>query len=313
VRTIAASTSAELRVDAAGSDRQFHPFLYPVHTLPAESLSIVMVPRRWTVRRGVYAGLPVEVFLDKTMGYPPVPGVTYFNVRIAGPDELSVSLSTVLDDVLPLQVTIDHNYPAGAIPFTPADTAELWRALRRMEAVFGRDLFDPVVADAAWLPSPSEPHPRHRTVRVRRRPGTLANAWLHSSGEQRTLFQDLGGWAAGEPFTSFTIRHFWIDAGEILIGNIPHNGPPPMGWAVIYSHEMMHILGVGHTSNFPTPMGPGMRTEEPSIHDVAYMEMKQAVMLLQQEFNTFLGIVPGTIGERRIMLGLPALPSYQSR
>jgi hypothetical protein len=85
-----------------------------------------------------------------------------------------------------------------------------------------------------------------------------------------------------------------------------------MAWPTVLAHAMLHVLGVGHSCRVPTSQGPCLRTQEPSRHDVAHIELLREVMLLERELGTFLGVVPATIGERRLLLGLPtALPTLQ--
>ena len=54
-----------------------------------------------------------------------------------------------------------------------------------------------------------------------------------------------------------------------------------------------------------------MRTQEPLQYDAANLELLRKVMLLEREHKTFLGILPATIWERRIIHGLPVLPTLQ--
>lgn len=51
-----------------------------------------------------------------------------------------------------------------------------------------------------------------------------------------------------------------------------------------------------------------MRTPEPSKYDVAYMELLRAVLRIEREHDTALSVIPAIIGQRRMLLGLPALP-----
>ncbi|MBA3889564.1 MAG: hypothetical protein H0X64_03455 [Gemmatimonadaceae bacterium] len=111
-------------------------------------------------------------------------------------------------------------------------------------------------------------------------------------------------------FTSFIDKRGWIESTEIFIGNTPE---PPMGWGVAYTHEMLHILGAGHTSRIPTPQGAAMRTSEPSQYDVAYLELAREIMPLERLHNTKLSLMPATIGQRRLEFGLPALPMLHAR
>jgi hypothetical protein len=55
-------------------------------------------------------------------------------------------------------------------------------------------------------------------------------------------------------------------------------------------------------------MGPCARTAWPSRFDVAYIELLWKTVSLQRSLGTPFGIMPAVIGERKLLLGLSALP-----
>jgi hypothetical protein len=84
-------------------------------------------------------------------------------------------------------------------------------------------------------------------------------------------------------------------------------------WETVFVHEMLHVLGVGHTCRIASPMGPCMRTSEISRDDVAYMELLRETLRLARELEIPEAMMPSVIGGRRILPGLPALPGLRSR
>ena len=279
---------------------------------------LVLVPARWTVQQGVHAGAVVETSLDLVMDDDDQFALySYFWGRAhprADPLVYRTELITWLDQEFPVSVAFDH--ANGTTELTPADSVAIWDVLNRMEEVFGVDLFEPVVADPSWWPEPWRDDWGYRSgvIRVVHDPPSWHGIPL--SGEEPLLWaQDLGEWAAGGRFTAFEVTHQLLDGGLLVVGAFEPlrlaDGFIP--WETVFMHEILHVLGAGHTCRIPSPQGPCMRTAEPSSHDVAYLELLRATMALERERGSFLGIMPATIGERRVILGASALPELPPR
>lgn len=318
IHTTTVHGKGELLIDGA-EPRAFHPFLYPFDDDSLLSFTVVMVPRKWTIQRGVYQGQVVATSLDLVMDDDTNRGLyTYW---FAQGDPLSDPVRYKLDakmwplDQFPAEVAFDHRF--GSPDMTPGDSAAIWGVLDRMEEIFGLDLFRPVVADTAWWRQDVTYTAADLVPGVIRLDfGAAGHDWGAaplSNNAPLTWSQDLGDWAAGSRFTSFQVWHTWLDGGDITIRDTLDSIRLADGlvrWQTVLTHEMLHVLGVGHTCRIPSPQGPCMRTAEVSKYDVAYIELLRQTMRLEEEHGTLLGIMPATIGEREVLLGLPALPTF---
>lgn len=303
----------ELLIDG-DAPRRFHPFLYPLHADSISDPVIVMVPRRWTIRAGEYRGQAVDTPLDPVVE-DDAENYLYSYFWAQGdprpePVRYLLDLATWPEDRMPARVAFDRQ--DGTTPVSPQDSIAVWSVLDRMEEVFGLDLFEPAVADPSWWPEPwiEDPGFVPGVIRVVLEPPTWHGRPLVQESPL-TWDQDLGVWAAAGRFSAFRVQHRLLAGGLLVVGEFEpfrlSDGLIP--WETVLMHEVLHVLGVGHTCRIPSPQGPCMRTAEPSPYDVAYMELLREAMRIEGEEETFLGIVPALIGERRVILGLPALPT----
>lgn len=313
-----ADAGGELLIDG-DPPRGFHPFLFPFDVDELADVDVVLVPRAWTIQSGIYAGQTVETHLDPVMDDDASRmRYSYFFGQpepFADPTRYLVELMSWPASRFPAQVAFDHRH--GAAAFTAQDSADIWGVLDQMEAVFGLNLFEPIEADPGWWPDEVDPYD---PVVI---PGVIRLVFLPPSwgalplGDEDPLVweQDLGTWASDGRFTTFQLDHQLLSGGSLLVGALEPlrlaDGLIP--WQTVLMHEMLHVLGVGHTCRIPSPQGPCLRTAEPSPRDVAYMELLRETMRLEREYGTLLGILPATIGERRVLLQLPALPALTAR
>jgi len=306
-----AAETGELSIAGSG---EFHPFLFPFHVDSVPDLDVVLVPRSWTVQRGIHQGEVVTTSLDSVVDdnadqyrYSYFFGQPYpFN----DPELYLLDLMTWPEERFPAQVAFDH--VNGDPGFTPQDSADIWDVLDRMEEVFGIDMFQPIEAEATWWPDPPEDDPGlvPGVIRVVFEPPRWGGLPL-SDEEPAQWERELGTWAAGGRFTTFRVSQSLLNGGTLWIGALEPlqlaDGLIP--WETVLMHEMMHVLGVGHTCRIPSPMGPCMRTAEPSAYDAAYMELLREIVNLEGEQQTFFGVMPAVIGERRLVFGSSALPT----
>lgn len=304
--------AGELLIDEPGP-RRFHPFLYPLHRDSMGIAEVLLIPRRWTVDAGAFAGQTVEIPLDPVLDDDVARlAFTYFFGQgdpAAEPTRYLLDLKAWPSDGLPIRVAFDRQN--GVHPVSETDSAAIWSVLDRMETVFGIDLFRPVPADPAWWDAPWFDDPTHvpGVIRVVLEPGSWGAIPLPNR-PHAAWNQDLAGWATGR-FEAFRVQHTDLNGGVLLAGGFDslrlEDGLIP--WETVLIHEMLHVLGVGHTCRLPSPQGPCLRTPEPSAEDVAYVQLLRETLRLAREEITFLGIMPAAIGERRVLLDLPALPA----
>lgn len=303
----------ELLVD--GTPRRFHPFLYPFQANSLVDATLVLVPLRWTIRSGEYAGQVVDTSLDPAVDDD---AGNYLYSYFWGqgdprddPVRYLLDLATWPADRMPATVAFDRQ--GGANPVSAQDSIDIWAVLDRMEAVFGLDLFEPRVADPAWWPEPwdaADPGLIPGVIRVVLDPPSWFGILL-ADEDPDVWEEDLGAWAPDGPFQRFRVRRRLIDGGALIVGAFQplQLADGLIRWETVLMHEMLHVMGAGHTCRIPSPQGPCMRTAEPSPEDVAYMELLRETIRLEREHDTFLGVVPALIGERRVLFGASALPA----
>lgn len=310
------SVRGELLIDGP-EPRNFHPFLFPFRAEEINGLRLLLIPRRWTIRAGIYEGETVATPLDPVvednanqMRY------TYFFGQphpFNAPERYLLDLMTWPTENLPARVAIDHN--ASTSEVTPSDSAAMWAVFERMEAVVGLNLFEATEAEPGWWAGsdssrgqPVEPG----VIRLIHDPPSW-RARLQSDEDARVFDRDLGTWAATGRFKAFRESHTHLSAGGILVGAFEPlrlaDGFIP--WETVLTHEMVHVLGLGHTCRIPSPMGPCMRTTSLSRSDAAYMELLRETLRLARELVIPYALMPSIIGERKVLLGAPALPELE--
>ncbi len=308
----------ELALDGPGP-RRYHPFLYPFSVQELEDLQgqeLVLIPRQWQIERGIYRGQIVEIHLDPVVEDEADQTLyTYLfgqpHPRDA-PDTYRLDLLTWPLANTPARVAFDHRQ--GVAPLPVQDSAAIWSALNRIEEVFGIDLFRPEIGADDWWPDPPFPDPGYRTGVIRLiYDGATWRGLPLGKDTLPTWEGDLGRSAGQGRFSRYQINRQFLDAGLLRVGSLEPlqlaDGLVP--WETVLAHEVLHVLGVGHTFRIASTQGPRLRTSDPSQMDVAYMEMVRALMELEREGLTFQALIPAIAGERRLILGLPALPTLQ--
>ncbi len=311
-----ASEQGDLRIGGP-STTSYHPFLYPFDVADLAAIDVVMIPRVWTIQRGEYAGQSVQTSLDIVVNdNASQTFYSYFQGQPfpwAAPELYFLDLMSWRTDALPAKVALDRQNSDRDL--TAADSSAIWQALDRMESVFGIDLFEPIVPDTAWWPVPTGPFEGREipgTIRITAQPPGW-RAFLHFEDDGSEWEQDLGGWTAGGRFDAFRVRQRYLNGGVLVLGEFEpfRLADGLIAWQTVMMHEMLHVLGAGHTCRMESPMGPCARTAEPSRYDVAYFEILWEAIRLQREVSTPFGIMPAVIGERRLLMGLPALPEME--
>lgn len=294
----------ELVIDAPAS-RSFHPFLHPVGVDAADGITAVMVPLRWTIRRGIHQGQTLDISLDLVTDEPSN-GLPYYVLSRTGSGTLAWYMQTWRLADFPARVVFDKRW--SEVPFDAADSTLLWSVWNRMEEIYGLDLFEHAEAEEGWWPTADDVTPIRRVIRITKTTNNIG-ARIQSTQPEWVTQLTFPDATAGARFTQLELTQQYLDAGQIMYTSIE----PPIGNRIVYAHEMLHVLGVGHTSRIPSTQGPQMRTPEPSMHDVAYWELRHEMLHLEREHETLLGVLPAMMGQRRIMLDLPLLPTLQPR
>ncbi|MGD2071157.1 MAG: hypothetical protein PVI57_20990 [Gemmatimonadota bacterium] len=317
IETSRAELDGELLVDGPGP-REFHPFLHPFDADSLDGVDLLLIPRSWTVRTGTYAGQSVPTPLDPAVDDEA--DQLLYTYYFGQPDPFAEPVRYLLDlmtwpsENLPARVAIDRANSTRQL--SPDDSVAVWAVLEDMEEVFGLDLFEPAAADPDWWPAGTATSGTDDLVpgviRVVHDPERWGGRPM-SDRDPAARDTELGTWATPGRFDAYRESHLRLDGGRLLLGALEPlrlaDGLIP--WETVLIHEMMHVLGVGHTFRIPSPMGPRMRTAGPSPQDVAYMALLRETIALAREVGPSYGMIPSVIGERRVLLGETALPELE--
>ena len=147
----------ELRVDAPeGADRRYHPALVgldaagrPIDARPgrdravgSDALRVLLVPTRFTIDGGTYAGTVLPIFIDAAFA-PSWERTRYWRVSRAPGEGFGTPVAWP-ESFFPIPVTL--RAPGGV---GHADSVAFWRTARQLEMDFGRSLFKPAPDEPA--------------------------------------------------------------------------------------------------------------------------------------------------------------------
>jgi hypothetical protein len=279
-----AGDSLQLVVDAANRERRaYHPALarIPRRRVPQEQ-GFVLVPQRWTIAAGRYAGQAVAISPHRART-PVCAGCSVFWVRAQPQGQEPVPYQGWPLSRFPLRVGFDreHSVPAGAAP----DSTAFWIAVELMEEAFGQDLFRPVRYTQTLAQGLDDDNPDDVVL-------VVVDPSLPVSG--LTLVLARRGLVDYAAVSLQRRREMFTEYGPELV-----------------AHEMMHALGFGHTCAWRSVAAdlnhcPQMRTHAPSPEDVAHAQVLYRVRDLQRAGGLRWGVDAATSGER--VLGLPDTP-----
>jgi hypothetical protein len=196
--------------------------------LPA-SVPVVFIPRVIEIASGSFAGQSSGVSMPAAVA----PCALASPQCAAGFGFYPAAFRTGVTawDTLPVPVEIDG--------FSDSDTTLVWTALRAMEGIVGRRLFEPAAAQSGGIVvTPGLP--------------------VGISG-----FAGYANWSV-DGRSRITSAHVWI--ASLRVGGI-------------VQHEFLHALGFGHTCSWPSVMGGYgcAQSAELTVPDVAYYLLARAV------------------------------------
>jgi hypothetical protein len=208
------------------------------------------VPRSWRIDAGTYEGQTLPINADVAMRRTSAESPFWRLAPISG-----VGPRTLLgwrESDLPLQVAFDRQRSSEVI--TAADSAAFWNIAARMERDLGVSLFAPADVRGDTM--------RANFVRV----------------------QISGQIAEGHTFVS------WSSAGDITDGVVQLRHAATLRDPHVVTHELLHLLGFGHTNAWATVAQPaGGHEQGLTPQDVAYVQLAMRLRRLQRET----GAVPG--------------------
>ncbi|HSU18020.1 hypothetical protein [Longimicrobium sp.] len=258
-----ASDTLEVSVDAAETAvRAFHPARLTVaRGDAAREQEIVLVPLRWTIRGGRYAGSEVEVPLARAFAAPaPCAGCTgFFRAASARPGAGRTWLAGWPAERFPLRVAFDREWSGETV--TARDSVVFWREADELERALGADVFRPAnFADTA---------PRENGG-----PDDVILVWLDPDMHG---IRGLG--------TAVSDGHE-IGYGDLRLSRGALRDPATSPGLV--AHELMHTLGFGHTCAWRSVLSdvrrcPELRAPTATEEDVAYVELAAEVRALVRQ------------------------------
>jgi hypothetical protein len=233
-----AGDSVSFVIDALPASRYEAARLVVPRSRLAEEVRILLVPKRWIIRRGRFAG--AEVAIDPAAALRRVPDFGSFG---------RVSATRVVGWIpgsFPIPIVLRHD---GASRISAIDSVAFWDATHDVEDALGGRFFVP------WTDTTMRGRIYPVDVRIDRK-------------------------IPGVGITFIT----WDSGGNIFEGSVRFRASQEMRIAGIVQHELMHVLGFGHTMAWPSAMET--RTSRARVvtpEDVGYAQLLLAVHASQQD------------------------------
>jgi len=219
-----------------------------------DELRVIPVPERWTIHGGSYDGATVPVSVAAALA------LTADRSRFARVHRPSGGGAPQQVSWPPraFPIPVAFRRDSADAPVSPSDSSTFWRLVGQLEADLGRDVFRPAAyADIVE---------RDGAIRV------VVDRSLSANG-----------------LTFVT----WGNGGHIYAGDVSFRGAGTMHDPRIVAHEMMHALGFGHTSGWPTIMNPPnvAGADRVTREDVAYAQLILRLRELQAQSGARYGFL----------------------
>jgi len=282
IATPPASDSIEILIDAVSpSARVFIPALFYERVPLTDTITAAIVPMRWAVRGGSYAGQQVDIGMNTA--FLASPGTAWNRFIGDGANYPRWPSGYMHWRALPVPVSFARDSSTG--PISAADSTNIWATLESMNTTLGITTFVP--ADYLGY--------RARLAEIH----IVRDTTLTAGGGTGPT------WRARDNATGLEI----ISNSRVSYGNRPDTG-------YVIGHEAFHALGFGHACYWPSLMancpfgtGPGgAGTTSLTSSDVAYFQVVYAILWLQDANGIRHGLDAAIMGQRRELLGLSPLP-----
>ena len=232
-------------IHAAPDDTAYHDVAVQIDDeRELQRVVIALVPKFFRIESGSYAGRTIAINAGDAMAR--VGGSAPFWRLVPYSGSGPRKLLGWRESDLPLRIAFARE--RSSEPITAADSVAFWEIARRMERDVGRPLFVPTDASADTA--------RAGIIRVEVRP------------------QD----AEGHTFVA------WAQSGDASEGVLIFRRASILRDAHVVTHELVHLLGFGHSGSWPTVSQPGGGTH-PGLtpQDVAYIRLAYRLRRLQHE------------------------------
>jgi hypothetical protein len=268
--------SASIIIDVApGTARSTLPALIRVGSRSPASVRVVLVPSRWTVTAGSFAGTSVNISMDDAFR---APCADTANINCDGffPRGWLQGVRLWRPDALPVRVAFDHTRTHGSI--SAADSVAFWNAVSAMNAAAGTPLFQPARGDEIGL----------------------LNSVTPVGGVSVRVDTTLVGFGA-------YANWWWNAQGDMYAGAIRTRTVAALRSGGLMTHELLHTQGFKHSCSWNTVMGGyGCgSTSGLSAADVAYVQLARQVHAAQRAHGAPHGLVAALQGERVVLRSLP--------
>jgi hypothetical protein len=267
-------------IDVPGTAQPTLPALirYSSGMPQASDVTVLLVPRQWSITSGSYAGSPpVDISLDAAFR-PPCTTDGDTNCDGFYPTVWSHRIILWPETALPIRVAFDRTRTTQ--PISASDSVVFWQTLQRMNDDFGASLFRPV---------------REQEIAVNA--GGVPNGGILVRVD--TTITGFGAWT----------NWWWNAAGQLYAGVVRPRTASMIGNPSLMSHEMLHTHGFKHSCSWSTVMGGygcGSSTRL-SVHDVAYAQLAVRIAARQRETGAAYALTAARDGERVLLHGLPPL------
>lgn len=223
--------------------------------VPSTPMRLVLVPTRWHVNDGTFAGRHVAI--DPIRAIAKVGDAAGY-WRLTRRGRFAGRAVTWAADSLPIRVAFRRERHDPHL--TDADSVEFWQMARELERVLGHTLFRP--ASFEEIDGGAD--------------GILVAIDRRMTAAGRTFITYDASGRIYEALVSVSRRQFLTD--------------PRVGM-----HELLHALGFGHTDAWSSVMSTSSRgVERPTAEDVAYAQLYHAIATLQRERDAQHGILEAT-------------------
>jgi hypothetical protein len=226
------------------SAARYHPSVVTLGPgVPDRPTRVVLVPTRWTITAGTFAGR--EVRIDPIEAVSRVDGAAGFwrVTRRGGGSGRPVSW---VADSFPIRVAFRRERRDPTI--SAADSVEFWALAEGLERDLGRALFRPASFEE-----------------------------IERGADGILVSVDRGMPAAGRTFITYDASGRIFEA---LVSVARHDY---LADARVTMHELLHAIGFGHAGAWASVMSPSTRgIARPTPNDIAYAQLYYAISALQR-------------------------------